>query len=299
MELEKAVKDFLLEAEIKGFTKKTRDGYRRNLGMFCRYCAGEGITDTRQLDIRTIKGFTAKLRPGHKGTYLNGALKVVKSFNNYLQEEELGGIDPGKKFPWVQEDKPVIRAFTRADVRAILADCDPGSFTGIRDRAVISTMLETGVRCWELCCIRPDDVRDDQIIIHFGKNHKERAVPITAQLRKVLAKYETAKSDYFALREMEDYYFLSFHGRMLTNSAVEHILKRHGGGVTSGVRISPHTCRHTFAQSQLRMGTDIYSISRLLGHENLQITQIYLRSLRDEDIVQDNRRRSVLQSFGL
>ena len=214
-------------------------------------------------------------------------------------EEDLGGIDPSKKFPWVQEDKPVIRAFTRADVRAILADCDPSTFTGVRDKAVISTMLETGVRCWELCCIRPDDVHDDQIIIRFGKNHKERAVPITAQLRKVLAKYETAKSDYFALREIEDYYFLSFHGRMLTNSAVEHIIKRHGGGVTSGVRISPHTCRHTFAQAQLRMGVDIYTISRLLGHENIGITQIYLRSLRDEDIVADSRRRSVLQSFGL
>ena len=92
---------------------------------------------------------------------------------------------------------------------------------------------------------------------------------------------------------MYEYYFLSFHGRQLTNCAVENIVKNHGKGIV-GVRVSPHTCRHFFAQQQVKMGTDLYTISRLLGHESIQITQTYLNSLRDEDIINLAKQKSVL-----
>ena len=61
--------------------------------------------------------------------------------------------------------------------------------------------------------------------------------------------------------------------------------------------MSPHTCRHFYAQQQVKMGTDLYTISRLLGHENIQITQTYLNSLRDEDIINNTKQRSVLMSI--
>ena len=63
------------------------------------------------------------------------------------------------------------------------------------------------------------------------------------------------------------------------------------------IRVSPHTCRHFFAQQQVKMGTDLYTISRLLGHENIGITQTYLNSLRDEEVIQIAKQRSVLQSL--
>ena len=105
-------------------------------------------------------------------------------------------------------------------------------------------------------------------------------------------KYDVVKENYFPFKKNE-YYFVSFHGNQLTNSAVEHIIKRHGEGI-EGVRVSPHTARHFFAQQQLRMGTDIYTISRLLGHESIAITQTYLDSLRDEDVIAQAKNRSVL-----
>ena len=111
-----------------------------------------------------------------------------------------------------------------------------------------------------------------------------------------MMKYEAAAEDYFTLKNIDDYYFLSFHGRQLTNSAVEHIVKRHGAGI-DGIRVSPHTCRHFYAQQHIKMGTDLYTISRLLGHENIQITQTYLNSLRDDDVINISKQRSVLLSM--
>ena len=111
-----------------------------------------------------------------------------------------------------------------------------------------------------------------------------------------MLRYEQCSVQYFTLKNTEEYYFLSFHGRQLTNSAVEHIIKRHGEGI-EGVRVSPHTCRHFYAQQQIKMGTDLYTISRLLGHENVQITQTYLNSLRDADVIQIAKQKSVLMSM--
>ena len=83
---------------------------------------------------------------------------------------------------------------------------------------------------------------------------------------------------------------------MLTVTAVEIIVKLYGEGIEN-VRVSPHTCRHFFAQQHVKMGTDLYTISRLLGHENIQITQTYLKSLRDRDIVEIAKSRSVLMAM--
>ena len=187
-------------------------------------------------------------------------------------------------------------AFDPADVRSMLQSCRGYDFLHVRDKAILTILFETGIRCWELCCIQKSDIHEDFIIIQ-GKNHKQRVVPITPILRKALTKYDAVTEDYFILKNREDYYFLSVHGRQLTNSAVEHIVKRYGEGI-EGIRTSPHTCRHFFAQQQIKMGTDLYTISRLLGHENIQITQTYLNSLRDRGVIEIAKSKSVLMSLG-
>jgi integrase/recombinase XerD len=85
---------------------------------------------------------------------------------------------------------------------------------------------------------------------------------------------------------------------MLTNSAVEHLVKHRAAGVNAeNVRISPHTFRHFFAVQSLKQGRDLYSISTQLGHENLQITSIYLKTLAQEDVVKMAKNNSVLMNL--
>ena len=65
-------------------------------------------------------------------------------------------------------------------------------------------------------------------------------------------------------------------------------------GVNSLVRVSPHTCRHTFAHQELKNGLDLYSLSRLLGHESVSITQRYLEAVRDEQVLTSAKKTGVL-----
>mgnify|MGYP000030118882 CR=1 FL=1 len=255
-----------------------------------------GIAEIENVSLAVVRQFSRFMSERwKKGSYINGLLKVAKAFIQYCYEEGYGGFNTRKNFKWCKQDKAVILAFSVADVRQMLRSCKGCDFMQIRDAAILTMLFETGIRCWELCCIQKQDIHDDFIIIN-GKNHKQRVVPITPVLRKAMLRYEQCAAQYFTLKNTEDFYFLSFHGRQLTNSAVEHIIKRHGEGI-EGVRVSPHTCRHFYAQQQIKMGTDLYTISRLLGHENVQITQTYLNSLRDADVIQIAKQKSVLMSM--
>ena len=66
-------------------------------------------------------------------------------------------------------------------------------FFSIRDTAIITTFIETGIRCAELYSIQPKDINEDYIIIRNGKNHKERFVGITPFLKKALLRYDRCR----------------------------------------------------------------------------------------------------------
>lgn len=300
MKIKAGIQDWLVECEIRKYTPKTIKGYKTNLNIFMRYCEEEeGITDVDEITMATIKKYThTMVSKGHKGTYVNGLLKVAKSFLQYMYDEYGEGFDTKKKpFRWVKEEKPVVLAFKPKHIRLILDNCRGTDFLDIRDAAIITTLIETGIRCYELICIEKEDIFDEHILIK-GKNNKNRIVPITPHLKKALMRYDRAREGYFAYKNIDDNYFLSYTGKKLTNSGMEHMVKRRGKGIDlEGRRLSPHTFRHTFAQMSLKQGRDLYSLSRQLGHESLQITSIYLRSLQDEDIIKIAKDNSVLMNM--
>ena len=297
MKISTAAKEYYAEIEIRKFTPKTIRSYRNSLNLFLRFCEEQSDAEhIEDLTLAVVRQFTSfMISKGRKGSYINSLLKVVKAFIQYCYDEGYGGFNTRKNFKWCKQDKTVIMAFKPSDVRNMLKSCKGYDYLSVRDAAIITILFETGIRCWELCCIQKSDIHEDFIIIN-GKNHKQRVVPITPVLRKALLRYDNVKENYFALKNIDNYYFLSFHGRQLTNSAVEHIIKRHGQDI-KGIRVSPHTCRHFFAQQQIKMGTDLYTISRLLGHENIQITQVYLNSLRDNEVISIAKQKSVLMSM--
>lgn len=122
-----------------------------------------------------------------------------------------------------------------------------------------------------------------------GKGNRERHVPLTPYLRKLLFKYLRIKQLYFDDKAIPyRNLLLSRTGNPLTKEALEHVFKQAAdkAAIRSEIRCSPHTARHYYAQANLRNGLDVYSLSRLLGHENINITKRYLQSLQDSSIVE-------------
>lgn len=297
MKIGAAVKDYLIDIEIRKYSPRTIQSYKLKLRQLEQFCLSIDVVEVDDITLGTIKQFTKHmLNKGNKGSYINGILKTTKSFIQYCFEEYGEGFNTrNKSFKWVKEEKAVIRAFTPKDVRLLLAACNGNTFLPIRDTAILTLFFETGIRCFELCSIKKEDIKEDFILIN-GKNNKQRAVPITPVLKKALMRYDRVKEEYFRYKSTDKYYFLSFSGKQLNNGAVDFIIKKRGKGIND-IRVSPHTCRHFFAQQQIKLGTDLYTISRLLGHENINITQIYLNSLADAEIVKLAKGNSVLMNM--
>lgn len=284
------LEEFKVECKLRRLSSRTIKGYYNNTALFLNYLEStENVAELELIRPQHIKKYMQfKLDNGLSASYLNGVLKCLRAFFKYADDEGYIRENPTKRVRWQREGKVLIQTFTDDEVRGMLEVFDFSTYLSARNKLILALAFDTGARNLEICSIMEEDVRDNVILIH-GKGNKERHVPVTPYLAKVIIKYQRIKSVYFQDRK-PDYQnlLLSRTGRPLTREALEHIFNQTAlqADVRKEVRCSPHTARHYYAQANLRNGLDIYSLSRLLGHENINITKRYLQSLQDHNIVQ-------------
>ncbi len=293
------LKEFLLECDIRNYTPKTIKGYRNALEPFVRYLGAEGITEIEDILPAHIKKFFYNLqKAGRKSSYINGLHKAMRSWFKYLEAEGYISKNPIQNIGWAKEEKLVIQTFTKDEVRRMLVAYKGNSYMDIRNRLIIAVLLDTGIRCSELCDLMQVDI-GNQFFKIYGKGRKERYVAKSVYVEKLLLRYREYRAYYFEYRDIPDNLFLSRTGKPLTVVAVERIVRIAGekAGVRQNIRCSPHTCRHYFSQAQLRNGMDVYSLSRLLGHTNIKTTNRYLQGMNDAEIVENSLKTSPLMNL--
>ena len=100
MRIEKAIRDYLIEIEVRKYTPKTIRSYSNNLSLFLRFCEKQvEIGETDEISLSVVKQYALFLtESGRKGTYINSLLKTVKSFVQFCYDEENGGFNTRKAF---------------------------------------------------------------------------------------------------------------------------------------------------------------------------------------------------------
>ena len=230
---------------------------------------------------------------GHlSGHTINGYMRALQSFWAWLKREDLIDDDPFDRLKIPKAPKKVIPIFTDEQLYRLFDVVDVTSPSGYRDYTLIVTLLDTGIRCGEITGLRLDDVNlESRLLKVWGKGSKERLVPIGAKVQKAIWKYlsryrpEPATPRY-------DQVFLTRDGHPLTKDRLEAIIERYGrkAGIT-GVRVSPHTFRHTMAVTFLRNGGDVFSLQHILGHAQLEVLRVYV-NFAQSDISRVHRRNS-------
>jgi integrase/recombinase XerD len=301
MLLDDSVKEFIFECQIRQYTWKTVKGYKNTLEYLATYLKEvHHLTDIEQVNEHHLKAFFAyQINKKCKETYLNGLIKVYRAFYKYLVEQEYVVKNPILKVSWMHEPTNIIKTFSDEEVKRMLSVYPETDYLNIRNKAIMAMLFDTGIRNYELCCLPNDNIKDNYIAI-YGKGKKERQVGKSPYLSKILMKYERVKKYYFEFKNVKlDNYFLSRTGRPLTNEAVGRIVHIAGeqAKISDTIRCSPHTCRHWFAQSQIKNGIDVYSLSRLMGHSNIKVTQRYLEGMRDNQIVSQSIKTSPLMNL--
>lgn len=243
--------------------------------------------------------FKFLISKGLSEIYVNGILKCLRAFFVYCVKEEYLLKSPCLKVSWQREPKTIINTFIDDEIINMLRVYDYSNYLNARNKCIIAFLVDTGARNLETCTIKNVDIKDRYITI-YGKGKKERLVPLSPVLKKVMIRYERIKGFYFKDKNVKhDNYFLSNTGLPLTIEAVERVVRIAGetAKVREDIRCSPHTIRHYYAQAQLRNGLDVYSLSRLLGHENISITKRYLQGLQDESILEMSVKTSPLMNL--
>ena len=151
----------------------------------------------------------------------------------------------------------------------------------MRDRAILETLYGTGIRVGEAA--RADvsdlDVREGVLLVRSRKGRKDRIVPVQGRAAVALGTY-LAEACPELLKRPDAALFVSRHGARLSIVGRRAAVRRHGEAI--GLRISPHTLRHTCATHLLRGRADIRHVQELLGHRSLTTTALYARVVVDD-----------------
>ena len=300
MLMEELAKEFILDCKVRNLAPRTVRNYEKQLSYFTRFLQeAQGVKELEELKPVHIKQFIVMLQgKKNKPSYINDLLKAVKCLCAYAFDEGYAPDLITKKIKNVKEPKVLIHTFSDDEIIKMVQHYDGTDYLSVRNRLMLMMLFDTGLRISEIIEMKPDQIREGYFVV-YGKGRKERVVPQNAIVCKWMMKYDRVREVYFEYKKAEDYYFLSKNGKRLTPEAVNKFMKKAANdvGINPLVRVSPHTCRHTFAHQELKNGLDLYSLSRLLGHESVSITQRYLEAVRDDQILTSAKKTGVLANL--
>jgi site-specific recombinase XerD len=311
MLLREAMQGYMMDGQIERQSASGLKLKRERLDVFISWCEAQGITTLDGVTPNIARAFVlhlqqretayqrrAKRTPLAPAT-IQGYVRVVRAFFHWCQHEGLlaRGEEPTARVPRIKVPKDVIPTFTAEQMDAMLKVCDRATARGFRDYTILLVLMDTGIRASELVGLTVDDAHENYITVR-GKGDKEREVGLGPTAAKAVWKYI---HQYRKPRnEHEHHVFLGRGGKRLSYMRLWELVVEIGqraGVVHDDMR--PHTFRHTFAFSWLANGGDVFKLSRVLGHTEIQTTQIYLRAFQSREARVDHAQFSPVEAMRL
>ncbi len=290
------LKRFILAKAVAGCTKRTLKEYQAALTRTFNDI-GKDVDTITSADIQVF--FARQLRKGLKNSTVDNYWRDLSSFFGWMHREELIPKNPMNRVDSIKVRTEKKHAFTELEVEQIRNGCRDN-----RERAIIEMLFSTGCRVTELITIKIADI-DGNVIDVLGKGEKHRNVYLNAKALVALQNYLDERADsnpwLFPRRGGEA---LKRKGRSVAktqigwykdpelvdgslhcpDSTIESLVRELGRRI--GVEnVHPHRFRRTCATMALRRGMPIEQVSKMLGHEQLTTTQIYL-DLSEEELAQ-------------
>lgn len=265
-DLNEKINFFIGIKQLEGLSVQSLRRYYEELNMFSRYV----LKSVSQITVNDIRLYFSSIQSEniYKKTTINGKLGVLRSFFGTLHKEEVIDKNPAIRLKNLKVDNKNLREhLTVEELEEIRNAC-----VTIREKALVEFLYSTGCRVSEVTSIKVSDISWDKscLIVH-GKGDKYRTVYFSVKCKIYLQKYineNKAKSEILFIGEKRPF-------KGLTKSGIEKIIKKIASRTALSKSIYPHIFRHTFATLALQKGMDIEVIQQLLGHEQINTTQIY------------------------
>ena len=257
---------------LTNVTPATVEWYQQSFAWLC----AESPSDAN------LKDFVMRMRErGLKASACNNRIRAVNAYLKWMGSP--------LRVPKMKEPQLVLPTFTLSQV-ASLIESKPRGFYPRRLHLIMLVLLDTGCRISEALGLRVQDVDLDNLLLTLnGKGKKQRKVPFSFELRKVLARYVTEFCPH-----PHKLVFSTRRGSALGRRVILRDVKL----LCSKLGFNPpertlHAFRHTFALNYLRKGGSVFHLQKVLGHSSLEMTRRYA-NLMTEDLQAIHQRVSLL-----
>jgi integrase/recombinase XerD len=260
-ENKKIINDFENHLNIQGYSPKTLEIYTLYITLFSKF-VNKNLKEVTNTDIINYLSYLKKEK-NINTTSLSLILSCIKHFyKEFLKNNILIDI----KLP--RKSKKIPSVLTIKEIKELIEGTK-----NERNKLIIEFIFSTGVRVSECINAKVTDLNFDEFTgkVISGKGNKDRLIILS---QKWVEKYKK----YLKLRKVDSIYlFCNSKGESLSVDTIQKFLKESAKKANIDKSISPHTLRHSFATSLLESDVNIRYIQQLLGHANLNTTQIYTK----------------------
>jgi len=273
--LDSAVQEFLLACQADGLSKSTVSWYSSLVGAFQRAHTGRLLNQVSAGDVRRY--LVAVRRQYDNADTINAHNRALHRFWLWAAAE-YSIPNPMRNIRYPEKPQPKPRAADLDDLRAMFAATGE-SLSGVRDRAILAFLLDTGARAAGLCGLRVSDLEiESQRAIVTEKGDKTRSLVFSSHTVKLLSEWLELRSSVATV-----FYNLDTLAP-LTPSGLYQMLRRLAKRAGVKGRFNPHSLRHTFAKEYIRAGGDLATLSKILGHRDVSTTVAHYTVFTDKDI---------------
>lgn len=246
--------------------------------------AEHGPTDIRNLSPTHVRGYLAHVLSNWKATTASVRYRALYQwFKFLLAEGEMDSFVMAEIRPPIVPEEPV-GVISDEELAAMLAGCDPKTYDGKRDIAIIRLFFDGGVRLDELASIRLDDL-GEQVVSVLGKGRRRRTAAFGPKTAVAIHRYLRARTRH--KHASSPALWLGQKGAM-TSSGVYQVIRRRGR--KAGVTLHPHQLRHTAAHRWLAQGGEEGDLMNLMGWRSRAMLDRYGRSAAEARAIAAHKR---------
>lgn len=286
MKLHEAYEDYKIYLSvIERKSNQTIDAYLSDLKFYLTYLEQNEISDFEKISTMDIDSFLNDFASNHSSSSCNRCIASIHGFHKYISSNHKNIKDPSLLIRSMSTSRHLPNYCSIEEIKTIF-DSFGDDEQEIYKKTLLVVLYTCGLRVSELCSLQLNDVHLQEGILKVkGKGDKERVVPVSDYCIQQMNMYIDNVRNTWDIHHLSNFFVNKF-GKVCTRQYVHNVIKTKVDELGLSPNISAHSFRHSFASHLLDGNADLRIVQELLGHSDIQTTQIYTH-------IQNKRLRSV------